>query len=334
MKNKKILVTGGAGYIGSFTVKALKNSGYEPIVFDSLETGHREAIPGIKIYNGNLQKDKELLKKIFKEEKPEAVIHFAAYIEVGESVENPQKYFFNNVFGTLNLLKIMVESKVLKIVFSSTAAVYGEPKKIPIDEDDPKFPTNSYGESKLMIEKILNWYGQAYDLSSIALRYFNACGAALDGSYGQDYPKPTHLITRACEAALGKRKDFQINGDDYKTPDGTCIRDYIHVLDLAEAHVAALNFLYRKNTKNYHYYNVGTGEGYSVLGVVKMVKKISGVNFNSPIGSRREGDPARLIARAEKIKREFDWQAKHSDLETIVKSAWEWHKKHPNGYRN
>jgi len=331
MNNKKVLVTGGAGYIGSFTVRALKSSGFEPVVFDSLETGHREAIKGIKIYQGNLQKDIELLNKVFKEEKPDAVVHFAAYIEVGESVENPQKYFFNNIFGTLNLLRAMIDDQVLKIVFSSTAAVYGEPSKVPIDEDDPKFPTNPYGESKLMIEKILNWYDRAYGLNSVALRYFNAAGAALDGSIGQDYPKPTHLITRACEAALGKREDFKIYGDDYDTPDKTCIRDYIHVLDLAEGHVAALKFL-EKGKKGYHYYNVGTGNGYSVLEVVKMVKQVSGVNFSSPIGPRREGDPARLVAKAEKIKKELNWQLKYSDLETIVKSAWKWHKAHPRGF--
>ncbi len=327
---KKILVTGGAGYIGSFTVQALKQSGFEPLIFDSLETGHRQAVPETKIYVGNLQNDFPLLDQVFKKEKPEAVVHFAAYIEVGESVENPQKYFFNNVFGTLNLLKAMMKNQVFKIVFSSTAAVYGEPQKIPIEEDDPKCPTNPYGESKLMIEKILSWYDKAYGLSSVALRYFNACGAALNGSIGQDYPRPTHLITRACEAALGKRKDFQINGNDYPTPDGTCIRDYIHVLDLAEAHVAALRFLNKK--KGYHYFNVGTGKGFSVLEVVKKVKEISGVNFPSPIGPRREGDPARLVAKAEKIKKELGWKPKYSDLETVVKSAWLWHKTHPKGF--
>ena len=328
----KILVTGGAGYIGSFTVKALKEKGFEVLVFDSLETGHKEAIPNTKLYIGNLQTDFSLLGQIFKKEKPEAVIHFAAYIEVGESVENPQKYFMNNVGGTLNLLKAMINNNVLKLVFSSTAAVYGEPKKIPIDEDDHKDPTNPYGESKLMIEKILRWYSSAYNLSSVALRYFNAAGAALDGSIGQDYPKPTHLITRACEAALGKRKDFQIYGNDYDTPDGTCIRDYIHVIDLAEAHLAALEFL-NKGNRGYHYYNVGTGRGYSVLEVVKIVKKISGVDFNSPIASRREGDPAGLVAKVEKIKKELGWQPKYSDLETIIRSAWEWHKNHPQGFK-
>ena len=330
-KNKKILVTGGAGYIGSFTIKTLQESGFESVIFDSLETGHREAVKGIKIYQGNLQKDFDVLDKVFKEEKPDAVVHFAAYIEVGESVENPQKYFFNNIFGTLNLLRAMIDNQVLKIVFSSTAAVYGEPSKIPIDEDDSKFPTNPYGESKLMIEKVLNWYGKAYGLNSVALRYFNAAGAALDGSIGQDYPRPTHLITRACEAALGKRTDFKIYGDNYNTPDKTCLRDYIHVLDLAEGHVVALKFL-EKDKKGYHYYNVGTGNGYSVLEVVKMVKRVSGVDFSSPIGPRREGDPARLIAKAEKIKKELGWRAKHSDLETIVKSAWQWHKTHPRGF--
>jgi len=328
----KILVTGGAGYIGSFTVKALKEKGFEVLVFDSLETGHKEAIPNTKLYIGNLQTDFSLLGQIFKKEKPEAVIHFAAYIEVGESVENPQKYFMNNVGGTLNLLKAMINNNVLKLVFSSTAAVYGEPKKIPIDEDDHKDPTNPYGESKLMIEKILRWYSSAYNLSSVALRYFNAAGAALDGSIGQDYPKPTHLITRACEAALGKRKDFQIYGNDYDTPDGTCIRDYIHVIDLAEAHLAALEFL-NKGNRGYHYYNVGTGRGYSVLEVVKIVKKISGVDFNSPIASRREGDPAGLVAKVEKIKKELGWQPKYSDLETIIRSAWEWHRNHPQGFK-
>jgi len=328
----KILVTGGAGYIGSFTVRALKERGFEVVVFDSLETGHKEAIPNTKLYIGNLQTDLSLLERIFKEERPDAVIHFAAYIEVGESVENPQKYFMNNVGGTLNLLRAMVNSNVLKLVFSSTAAVYGEPKKISIGEDDPKNPTNPYGESKLMVEKILKWYSQPYNLSSVALRYFNAAGAALDGSIGQDYPKPTHLVTRACEAALGKRKDFQIYGNDYDTPDGTCIRDYIHVIDLAEAHLFALEFL-NKGNRGYHYYNVGTGRGYSVLEVVKMVKKISGVDFNSPFAPRREGDPAKLIAKVEKVKKELSWQPKYSDLETIIRSAWKWHKSHPFGFK-
>jgi len=328
---KKILVTGGAGYIGSFTVQALKKSGYEPIVFDSLETGHQETIPETQLYVGDLKTDTKLLDKVFKKEKPEAVVHFAAYIEVGESVKDPQKYFLNNVGGSLNLLRAMIKNKVKKIVFSSTAAVYGEPKKIPINEEEPKIPTNPYGETKLTVEKILKWYGQAFGLSSISLRYFNAAGAALDGAIGEDHHPETHLVPLAIEAALGKRRGFKIFGGDYDTPDGICIRDYIHVLDLAEAHLLALKFL-EKDNQGFQVYNVGTGQGHSVLEVVEMVKKVSGISFSSPIGKRRQGDPARLIASPQKIKRELGFKPKYSDLKTIVESAWKWHNKNPEGF--
>ncbi len=327
----KVLVSGGAGYIGSITVRALKEAGYEPIVFDNLGTGHKQSIPVTKLYIGDSKTDTLLLDKIFKEEKPQAVIHFAAWSLVGESMENPQKYFLNNTLGSLNILKMMMKNKVMKFVLSSTAAVYGEPKKIPIDERDPKEPTNPYGESKLMVEKALKWYGQCRGLSSAALRYFNACGAALDGSLGEDHQPESHLIPLAIQAALGKRKEFKIFGNDYQTPDGTCIRDYIHVLDLAEAHIAALKS-FDKGKNGFNAYNVGAGKGFSVLEVVKMVKKISGIDFNSPFGSRRAGDPSQLIARAEKIKKELGWQSKYSDLRTIIESAWKWHKSHPNGY--
>ncbi len=325
------MVTGGAGYIGSFTVRALKDSGFSPVVFDNLETGHREAIPNTKLYVGDLRRDVSLLDRVISEEKPEGVIHFAAYIEVGESVKDPQKYFLNNVVGSINLLRLMLKNKVEKIVFSSSAAVYGEPKKIPIPEDHPQNPTNPYGETKLMVEKILKSYAAAYKIKTIALRYFNASGASLDGNLGQDYPLPTHLITRACEAALGKRKDFQIFGRDYPTSDGTCVRDYIHVLDLAEAHVAALKFLENKEG-GFWVYNVGTGRGYSVLEVVEMVKRVSGVSFSCPFGPRREGDPAKLVASSQKIKEELNWYPRYSDLETIVETAWLWHKRHPEGF--
>ena len=326
-RNKKILVTGGAGYIGSITVQVLKKEGFEPIIFDNLVTGHKESIAQEKFYQGDLVKDVGLLDKVFKVEKPEAVIHFAAMSLVGESVINPQKYFTNNLIGALNLLKVMLENKVLKIVFSSTAAVYGEPKKIPIDEEDAKNPTSPYGQSKLMIEKILNDYGQAYSLNSIALRYFNACGALLDGSLGEDHHPETHLIPAAMQAALAK-KTFKLFGNDYPTPDGTCIRDYIHVLDLASAHLLALKAF----QKGFQFYNVGTNHGFSNLEVLEMIKKISGVDFAISIEARRPGDPVRLIAKAEKIKKELGWQAQYSDLETIVKSAWQWHKTHPQGY--
>lgn len=329
---KKILVVGGAGYIGSFTVQALKDAGYEVVVFDSLETGHQQAIPNTKIYQGDLKIDQEKLYQAFIREKPDAVVDFAAYIEVGESVKDPEKYFFNNVYGTLNLLRAMKRHKVKKIVFSSTAAVYGEPDEIPISEDLEKNPTNPYGESKLMVEKILSWYAQAYDFSAIPLRYFNAVGAALDGSRGQDYPRPTHLITRACEAALEQRDDFAIYGDNYDTPDGTCIRDYIHVLDLANAHVKALEHLSDPAAAGFEPFNIGTGNGYSVKEVVDMVKKVAGKDFEVPITKGREGDPAKLIADSSKIKQKLGWEPKHSDLETIISSAYKWHKSHPSGY--
>ena len=327
MNKKKILVTGGAGYIGSITVQVLKKAGFEPIIFDNLVTGHKESIAQEKFYQGDLVKDFNLLEKVLKEEKPEAVIHFAAMSLVGESVQNPQKYFTNNLKGVLNLLEMMMKNKVLKIVFSSTAAVYGEPQKIPIEEDDPKAPTSPYGESKLMIEKILDWYGRAYGLNSVALRYFNACGAMLDGFLGEDHHPETHLIPAAMQAALAK-KAFKLFGNDYPTKDGTCIRDYIHVLDLAEAHLLALN----NSSKGFSYYNVGTNQGFSVLEVLDMIKKISGIDFPISIKARRRGDPVRLIAKAEKIKKELGWRAEYSDLKTIIKSAWQWHKKHPQGF--
>jgi UDP-glucose 4-epimerase len=327
--NKKILVTGGAGYIGSITVKALRAKGFEPIIFDNLITGHKDSLGGEKFYHGDLVKDIDLLSKVFKKEKPQAVIHFAAMSLVGESVKNPQKYFINNLIGVLNLLKVMMENKVLKIVFSSTAAVYGEPQKIPIQEDDPKNPTSTYGESKLMIEKILIWYSRAYGLSATALRYFNACGAEMDGSLGEDHQPESHLIPAAIQAALGQKKDFTLFGNDYLTPDGTCIRDYVHVLDLAQAHILALGNI----KQGFRAYNVGTNHGFSVLEVIKMVKKVSGIDFATPITPRRPGDPARLVAKSKKIKKELGWEPKYSDLKTIVESAWKWHQSHPKGYQ-
>ena len=330
--NKKVLVTGGAGYIGSITAQVLKEQDFTPIIFDNLITGHTYSVKEFQLYQGDLQEDANLLKEVFEKEKPEAVVHFAAWSLVGESVTDPQKYFLNNDVGTLNLLRQMLESKVLKFVFSSTAATYGEPEKVPIDENDPKEPTSPYGESKLIIERFLKWYGQAYNLSSVALRYFNACGAALNGKIGEDHRPESHLIPLAIQAAMGKRKEFKIFGNDYQTPDGTCIRDYIHVLDLAQAHVDALKSFDQKNNQGFRAYNVGTGNGFSVLQVVEMVKKVSGINFETPIGERRAGDPAQLIAKADKIQKELGWQSKYSDLKTIVESAWKFHNQYPDGY--
>lgn len=326
----KILVTGGAGYIGSFTAHALKKQGHDVTIFDNLEYGHKEAIPGFKLVRGNLVTDKALLDKTFKKEKFDGVIHFAAYALAGESVEKPAKYFINNVFGTLSLLEAMRKNDVSKIVFSSTCAVYGQPEKLPIVEEEKKEPESPYGESKLMIEKILSWYNRIFGIRSVSLRYFNAAGAALDGSIGEDHEPETHIIPIACQVALGKREKFVINGDDYKTPDGTCIRDYIHVLDLADVHLLALEKLGKEEKSNF--FNVGTGKGYSVREVVEMVKKVSGVDFKVEVGPRRPGDPAQLYADNTKIKGEFSWQPKYSDLKTIVETAWKWHKSHPDGF--
>jgi UDP-glucose 4-epimerase len=325
------LITGGSGYIGSFTVKALQGGAdNKVVVFDDLAKGHKQAIPNTKIYQGNLLTDENILDQAFKENNIDAVIHFAAHIEAGESVENPQKHIINNVCGSVNLFKAMLNNKVDKLVFSSSAAVYGNPKNIPVSETEEKNPTNPYGETKSIVEKIIYWYSQAYDFNAVALRYFNAAGAALDGSMGQDYPKPTHLITRACEAAMGKRDDFQIFGGDYDTKDGTAVRDYIHVLDLASAHIAALEYL--KDKKGFEIFNIGSGVGYSVKEVVDMVKKVSSVDFSAPVVERRAGDPSELIADASKAKKTLGWEAKHSDLETIIQSAWLWQKNNPEGY--
>lgn len=326
--NKKILVTGGAGYIGSFTVKRLQELGYQVVVFDNLEFGHKEAIDAPVVVGdlGNLN----LLKRTFQKEKFDAIIHFAAYIVVAESMRNPSKYFQNNVIKTKGLLDVAVKYRVLNFVFSSSAAVYGIPKRVPIKEDDPAIPNNPYGESKLMVERMLYWYDQAYDLRSIILRYFNAAGGALDGSLGQDHKPETHLISRTCLAASGKIKDFQLTCPKCNTPDKSTIRDYIHVLDLADTHVKSLEHLV-KNKKS-DVFNVGTGRGYSTLSVIKKIGEVSGHKFELVWGKPRPGEAEVLVASNEKIKKVLGWRPKYSDLETIVKTAWLWHKKHPEGF--
>jgi len=324
MKDKKILVAGGAGYIGSFTIKALQNLGYQIVALDNLEFGHRQAI-NCPLIVGNIG-DKKLLEKIFTKEKFDAVIHFAAYIVVSESMKNPGKYFENNVFKTKTLLDAAVKHQVLNFVFSSTAAVYGIPKKVPIKESSPTIPNNPYGESKLMVEKMLYWYNQAYGLKSVILRYFNAAGATLDGSLGEDHQPETHLISRACLAALGKIKDFELTCPKCKTPDQSTIRDYIHVLDLANAHVKALEYLF--NQQRSQILNVGTGQGHSTLSVIKKIAQVSGHQFDLKWGQPRPGEAAELVAANSKIKKILNWQPKYSDLETIVKSAWLWHQNH------
>lgn len=318
----KILITGGAGYIGSITAWELIKKGHEVVIYDSLENGHRQAVKGLDLVIGETQ-DVKFLTKIIREKKIEAVVHFAAYIEMEESYKNPYKYFYNNVYGSLQLFKAMINNKVDKLVFSSTAGVYGNPKRLPIKEEDSKDPENPYGESKLMVEKILQWFDKAYGLRSVSLRYFNAAGATLDGKLGEDHNPESHIIPNMLIAAKDN-KEFVLYGDDYQTPDGTCIRDYIHVLDLADSHILVLDAL-QKGAKSATY-NVGTGKGYSNKEVIEMVKKVTGADFKVKIGPRRPGDANELVADPSKIKKELGFRPKYSDLETIVKTAWRWHK--------
>lgn len=320
----RILVTGGAGYIASFMTRALFDAQHEVIILDSLERGHKNLLDSrARFYRGNIL-DKTFLDSVFTSVKIDAVIHFAAYISMGESMKNPFMYFENNTYGTLNLLNVMQRHGVSKIIFSSTAGVYGNPVKLPIPEDHPKNPENPYGESKLMTEKILSWYQKIYGISFSALRYFNAAGAALDGSLGERHNPETHLIPNAIQAAL-TNSEFLLFGNDYKTPDGTCVRDYVHVFDLVQAHLLALEEL--NNNSGAYYYNIGTGKGYSNKEILDMVKKVSRVDFLISVKPRRSGDADELVADVTRIQSELGFKPKYSDLETIIKTAWDWHKK-------
>jgi UDP-glucose-4-epimerase GalE len=318
----RVLVTGGAGYIGSQTAKALASAGHESVVLDNLVTGHREAVKWGPFIEGDVG-DKELLAKIFTEHRIEAVIHFAASLLVGESVKNPQKYFWNNVVNTLSLLDEMKACGVKPIVFSSSAAAYGNPVKVPIPEDHPTNPVNPYGESKLCMERAIRWYGVAYGLRGVALRYFNAAGADLDGELGEEHDPESHLIPLVVQAALGQRPDVEVYGTDYPTPDGTAIRDYIHVVDLADAHLRALEYLADEGESTE--LNLGTGKGHSVREVVAGVGKVCGGRVPAKDAPRRAGDPAVLVADPSKARQVLGWQPQHSDLDTIIQSAWTWH---------
>lgn len=318
----KVLITGGAGYIGFITAREFKKAGHEVIIFDHFKRHLEEKIGNFPYLKGDL-KNPEDIKKAIQKTEPEAVIHFAAYIQMGESVKNPKKYYKNNVIGSFNLATAMAEAGIDKIVFSSTAGVYGNPESLPIKEDARKQPTNPYGETKLAIERMLRWYEKPYNLRSISLRYFNAAGATLDGKYGEDHENESHLIPNIIQAQLEGR-EFTLFGDDYDTPDGTCVRDYIHVLDLASSHLKALEKLEEGASSTA--YNVGTGNGYSNKEIVEMVEQISGEPVNVKIGERRPGDAAKLVADVTKIKNELDWQPQHSDLETIIKTAYQHHK--------
>lgn len=318
----RVLVTGGAGYIGSHAAEALARSGHEPVVLDNLSTGHRWAVKWGPFVEGDLA-SLEVLSRILEEQQIETVMHFAACLLVGESVRDPRKYFWNNVVNTLRLLDAMLNAGVKRIIFSSSAATYGNPEKIPMPEDHPQRPVNPYGETKLMMERALEWYGRAYGLGWIALRYFNAAGADLEGRLGEDHDPETHLIPLIIQAALGRRPYVEIYGTDYPTPDGTAIRDYIHVTDLAEAHVQALEFLARGGKSMA--LNLGTGQGHSVREVIDTVGKVSPQPVPVRNGPRRAGDPPVLVADARQAARLLGWRPQHSGLEAIVQSAWNWH---------
>ncbi|CUO22627.1 UDP-glucose 4-epimerase GalE [Sarcina ventriculi] len=324
-----ILVCGGAGYIGSHMVAELLAQNKEVIILDNFEKGHEDAILGGKIYKGDLR-DKNILDKIFTENHVEAVIDFAAYSLVGESMVEPLKYFNNNVSGTISLLEAMKKYGVKYIVFSSTAATYGEPENTPILEDDKTIPTNAYGESKLLVEKILKWCDTCYGIKFTVLRYFNAAGAHINGKIGEDHSPETHLIPLILQVALNKRDEIMIFGDDYKTKDGTCVRDYIHVSDLASAHLLALNRLIDGGESRI--YNLGNGTGFTVKEVIEVARKVTNHPIPAKIAPRRAGDPAILIASSDKAISELNWKPKFNSLETIIETAWKWHSSHIDGY--
>ncbi|SLK38550.1 UDP-glucose 4-epimerase [Mycobacteroides abscessus subsp. abscessus] len=327
-----ILVCGGAGYIGSHMVSELLDRGEEVIVVDNLQTGHKAAVlEDATLYIGDLR-DKHFLDDVFKKHAIDAVVHFAADSLVGESVTNPLKYYDNNVYGAMSLLKVMHANDVKKIVFSSTAATYGEVENFPIQESDPTIPTNPYGETKLAIEKMLKWTEEAYGIHYVALRYFNVAGAHMDGKLGEDHFPETHLIPIILQVALGSREAISIFGDDYDTHDGTCIRDYIHVTDLANAHILALEKLEKNNTSGI--YNLGSGTGFTVKEVIEAARKVTGHPIPAVITTRRAGDPARLVASSEKAKAELGWNPQYTSLEKMIGSAWRWFQENPEGYKD
>ena len=326
----KILVLGGAGYIGSHTVYELIDAGEEVVIADNLETGHIEAVhPKAKFYKGDIR-DRAFVDSVFDNEKIDAVIHFAANSLVGESMVNPLKYYDNNLCGTKVLLESMVAHNIDKIVFSSTAATYGEPERIPIMEGDRTEPTNTYGETKLSMEKMFKRTGKAHGLRYVSLRYFNACGAHVSGQIGEAHKPETHLIPLILQVPLKQRDHISIFGDDYDTKDGTCIRDYIHVTDLAQAHILAVKYLMAGNESNI--FNLGNGVGFTVKEVIETARKVTGDPIKAEIEPRRAGDPAQLIASSEKARTILGWKPEHADLEEIIATAWKWHSTHPNGY--
>ena len=326
----RLLVLGGAGYIGSHTAVELLESGHEVVIVDSLVTGYEAAVPeGASFYQGDIR-DYDFLNDLFKKEAIDAVIHFAAFSLVGESVTDPLKYYENNLYGTKVLLKAMIDNGVNKIVFSSTAATYGEPENIPILEDDRTCPTNPYGETKLAMEKMMKWSANAYGLKYVSLRYFNACGAHKSAKIGEAHNPESHLIPLVLQVPNGKRESVSIYGTDYDTPDGTCIRDYIHVTDLAKAHILAVEYLMKGGESNV--FKLGNGVGYSVREVIETARRVTEHPIPAVEIPRRAGDPARLVASGEKAREILGWKPEITKLEDIIRSAWAWHSSHPNGY--
>lgn len=324
----RVLVTGGAGYIGSFTTLALVRAGHDVVVYDNLSFGHRSAIDA-ELVVADIA-DTTSLKECLHDGSFEAIVHFAAFIEAGESMRDPGRFFRNNTANTAYLLAEAIREDVQYFIFSSTAGVYGNPTELPITENASTIPTNVYSETKLLVERMLPWFAQVHDFRSVALRYFNCAGAALDGSRGQDHEPASHIITLAMQTAMGQRDKFLLFGEDYPTPDGTCIRDYIHVLDLAAAHLFALEYVTAGGPSEI--FNVGAGRGYTNREVLRLVKQVSGVDFPVEPAPRRPGDPTELVADSSRIQATTGWRAQHSDLETIVSSAWAWHSTHPKGY--
>ena len=321
---KKVLVTGGAGYIGSACTEYLLDLGYDVTVFDALITGHRDAVdPRAAFIQGNLA-DRELIIDVCRKGNFDAIMHFAAFSLVGESMKNPGKYFGNNLANGINLADAAIEGGVKTFVFSSTAATFGQPEKTPISEDDQQIPINPYGESKLCFEKVLKWYSRIYGMKYAALRYFNAAGAT--ALHGEDHRPESHLIPIILETIRGKREKLMLFGDDYDTPDGSCIRDYIHILDLAQAHELALS------APESGHYNLGTGNGLSVFEIIKAAEEVTGKKVNFEIAPRRPGDPARLIACSDKARRMLNWKPRYESAHAIIESAWKWQLKYPEGY--
>lgn len=319
-----ILIVGGAGYIGSHVNKVLNERGYETIILDNLSYGHEESVKWGTLCKCDLANINEV-DDIFTKYDINAVMHFSSFIDVGESVRNPEKYYNNNVVNTMNLLNVMLKHDVKKFIFSSTCATYGIPQKIPLTENHPQNPINPYGWTKLMVERILKDYDTAYGLKSVILRYFNASGADESGIIGECHNPETHLIPLILDAAMGKREDIKIFGTDYDTPDGTCIRDYIHVTDLADAHILSLEYLNKNNQSNQ--FNLGNGQGFSVREVIESVKRVTGRNFNVTQTQRREGDPAILIGSSKKAKDTLGWDPQYVNIDKIIETAWNWHQK-------